>query len=100
MSPRTPSESIADGFRLDNSPAMSGGNTTEAEAEPFYTVYADMIKGPWRITVAVGFSDRYEFRSRDTNDSIERDDYQIMVQYTFEDNLSLGAGVHRIKNRW
>ena len=83
---------------FDPGPLREDSNSVRADEEPFVSVYVDAVKGDWLITAAAGFSDKYRFKNARTRDSIERKDYQVMLQHTLPNRVSLGLGVHRIEN--
>jgi hypothetical protein len=70
----------------------------DSDPEPFISLYADVSKGDWQLSLAYGFSDRYTFRNNRSNDSFDRTDYQLAVQRFYDNGLSLGVGLHRIEN--
>ena len=82
----------------NNGPEPERDFSVDADPELFTSLYLDAIKGPWSATLAYGFSSDYEFRNARSRDSLEREDMQVMVQYAFENRLSLGLGLHRIDN--
>lgn len=86
------------GGQGQNGPEPTENFTNEADPSPFYSVYLDALNGPWRVTLAYGFSGDYDFRNQRSNDTLQREDMQVMLQYSFANNVSLGAGIHRISN--
>ena len=80
-----------------NNPAREDAGS-EADPKPFYSIYADAIKGDWRLSLATGFSGEYEFRSGRSSDTFERMDIQLLAARSFADYFSASLGLHYIDN--
>jgi|GEM_PF-3967451 len=71
---------------------------SESDPLPFYSIYADAIRGDWRFGVAAGFSDQYEFRSNRSDDEFERLDLQILAERRLNNYSAASLGLHYIDN--
>jgi len=73
-------------------------SNSESDPLPFYSVYADAIKGDWRFGIAAGFSGEYEFRNGRSDDDFERMDFQILAERRLNNYSAASLGLHYIDN--